>query len=164
MQELKPGHTLIIKYNGQVEEVSFAEPKERRACSFERIYFSRGNDREIYRERKKLGELLAKPALEAVNFDLKHTVFGFIPNTAEAASYGLTEGLDKELNKWKQEQLLQLENCAPKGHETRIAGYFSDIGRAAPGLPAPFRRLVFFREIPNTRRSSRGQSRLYKFY
>jgi amidophosphoribosyltransferase len=114
MQELKPGHTLIIKYNGQVEEVPFAEPKERRACSFERIYFSRGNDREIYRERKKLGELLAKPALEAVNFDLKHTVFGFIPNTAEAASYGLTEGLDKELNKWKQEQLLQLDKLTPE--------------------------------------------------
>jgi amidophosphoribosyltransferase len=108
MKELKPGHALIVKYTGKVEELPFLEPRERRACSFERIYFSRGNDREIYRERKKLGELLARPVLEAVNFDLKHTVFSYIPNTAEAAFYGLMEGLESELNVLKQTQILAL--------------------------------------------------------
>jgi amidophosphoribosyltransferase len=106
VRELKPGHALIIKYNGKVDELPFSEPCEKRACSFERIYFSRGNDREIYRERKKLGEQLARPVLEAVDFDFKNTVFSFIPNTAEAAFYGLVEGLDKELDKWKLEQIM----------------------------------------------------------
>ncbi|MCA0235004.1 MAG: amidophosphoribosyltransferase [Bacteroidetes bacterium] len=106
VRELKPGHALIIKYNGKVEELPFIEPRENRACSFERIYFSRGNDREIYQERKKLGYQLASRALEAVNYDIKHTVFSYIPNTAEAAYYGLMEGLDAEMNRWKQEQIL----------------------------------------------------------
>ena len=107
VRELKPGHALIIKYSGRVEEQQISEPAERRACSFERIYFSRGNDREIYQERKKLGEQLARPVLEAINFDIKNTVFSYIPNTAEAAFYGLVEGLDKELNQWKQDQILK---------------------------------------------------------
>lgn len=115
MKELKPGHALIVKFTGKTEELPFLEPRERRACSFERIYFSRGNDREIYQERKKLGELLARPVLEAVNFDLKHTVFSYIPNTAEAAFYGLMEGLESELNKIKQEQILALgKNASPE--------------------------------------------------
>jgi len=108
MKELKPGHALIIKYNGQVDELPFIEPRERRSCSFERIYFSRGNDREIYQERKLLGQTLARPVLDAVNFDLKNTVFSYIPNTAEAAFYGLMEGLEKEINAWKQEQIVSL--------------------------------------------------------
>jgi amidophosphoribosyltransferase len=107
VRELKPGHALIIRKNGEVGELPFSEPRERRACSFERIYFSRGNDREIYQERKKLGEQLARPALEAVDFDLKNTVFSYIPNTAEAAYYGLMEGVDKELDRWKQEEILK---------------------------------------------------------
>ncbi|MEO6759675.1 MAG: amidophosphoribosyltransferase, partial [Saprospiraceae bacterium] len=106
VQELQPGHALIMKYTGKVEELPFVEPREKRACSFERIYFSRGNDREIYQERKQLGAQLARPVLEAVDFDLQHTVFSYIPNTAEAAFYGLAEGLEKELNAWKQEQIL----------------------------------------------------------
>ena len=110
VRELKPGHALIVKYNGKVEELPFIEPREKRACSFERIYFSRGNDREIYQERKKLGHQLAIKALEAVNFDVKNTVFSYIPNTAEAAYYGLMEGLDAEMNKWKQAQILALGN------------------------------------------------------
>jgi amidophosphoribosyltransferase len=108
MRELKPGHALIMKLNGKVEELPFIEPREKRACTFERIYFSRGNDREIYQERKKLGEQLAHPVLESVGFDFKSTVFSFIPNTAEAAFYGLMEGLDKELDKWKLEQIMAL--------------------------------------------------------
>ncbi len=106
VQELQPGHALIMKYNGQVNELPFVEPREKRACSFERIYFSRGNDREIYQERKQLGAQLARPVLEAVDFDLKHTVFSYIPNTAEAAFYGLAEGLEREINQWKQAQIL----------------------------------------------------------
>ncbi|MEY4205188.1 MAG: hypothetical protein RL013_2892, partial [Bacteroidota bacterium] len=109
VRELKPGHALIIKYNNKYEELPFTEPRELKACSFERIYFSRGNDREIYQERKKLGEQLAHPVLEAVNFDFKNSVFSFIPNTAEAAFYGLMEGLDKELDKWKHEQIMGLK-------------------------------------------------------
>ena len=106
VKELQPGHALIMKYTGKVEELPFVEPREKRACSFERIYFSRGNDREIYQERKQLGAQLARPVLDAVNFDLKHTVFSYIPNTAEAAFYGLAEGLEKEINAWKHKQIL----------------------------------------------------------
>ena len=108
VRELQPGHALIIKHNGKVSELPFIEPRERRACSFERIYFSRGNDREIYRERKQLGAQLARPVLDAVGFDIQNTVFSYIPNTAEAAFYGLMEGLDREMNAWKQEQILAL--------------------------------------------------------
>ena len=108
VRELKPGHALVMKYNGKVEELPFVDAREKRACSFERIYFSRGNDREIYQERKKLGATLARPVLETVDFDFKNTVFSFIPNTAEAAFYGLMEGLDKELDKWKQDQIMAM--------------------------------------------------------
>jgi amidophosphoribosyltransferase len=107
VQELKPGHALIIKHDGKVSEEPFVDPQPYQACSFERIYFSRGNDREIYQERKKLGQLLAKPVLEAVDYDLKHTVFSFIPNTAESAFYGLAEGLETELNAWKQAKIME---------------------------------------------------------
>ncbi len=107
VRELQPGHALIVKYNGKVEELPFIEPRERRACSFERIYFSRGNDREIYRERKKLGEQLAPTVLQSVDFDIEKTVFSYIPNTAEAAYYGLMEGLDKEMNAWKHAEILK---------------------------------------------------------
>jgi amidophosphoribosyltransferase len=105
MNELEPGHALIIKHNNEVKVAEYTDPKPRAACSFERIYFSRGNDREIYKERKKLGAQLARPALNAVNDDIGHTVFSYIPNTAEAAFYGLAEGLEFELNAWKQRQI-----------------------------------------------------------
>ena len=108
VRELQPGHALIIKFNGKVDELPFVEPRERRACSFERIYFSRGNDREIYQERKQLGAQLARRVLDVVDFDIQNTVFSYIPNTAEAAYYGLMEGLDREMNAWKQERILAL--------------------------------------------------------
>lgn len=115
VHELQPGHALIIKYNGKVEELPFVEPREKKACSFERIYFSRGNDREIYQERKALGAQLAEKVLDAVDFDLKNTVFSYIPNTAEAAFYGLMEGVDAALNKRKQAQILELgDNLTPE--------------------------------------------------
>lgn len=108
IQELKPAHALIIKRNGKISEVPFTEPGERRSCSFERIYFSRGNDLDIYQERKQLGEQLTPLVLEAVNNDLENTVFSFVPNTAESAFYGLLEGLDKQLDQIKAEKIAAL--------------------------------------------------------
>lgn len=112
IKEIKPGHALIIRSNGKLDELPFATPAPLRACSFERIYFSRGSDRDIYTERKKLGELLAKKVLESLNHDFKHTVFSFIPNTAEVAFYGLIEGLEKELNKIKLQKITELGSDA----------------------------------------------------
>ena len=94
IQEIKPGHALIIKKNGKVTEEMFRQPEPRKSCSFERIYFSRGNDTDIYRERKKLGNLTVPDILKAVDYDIPNTVFSFIPNTAEVAYYGMIEGLE----------------------------------------------------------------------
>ncbi|HNF48437.1 MAG TPA: amidophosphoribosyltransferase [Chitinophagales bacterium] len=95
VQEIKPGHALIIKKDGSVGEVECVPQKERKACSFERIYFSRGSDFEIYRERKTLGKLLVPKILDAVNYDLENTVFSYIPNTAEVAFLGMSEEIQK---------------------------------------------------------------------
>ncbi len=108
VREIKPGHALIIKADTTLSEEPFIEPGVLKACSFERIYFSRGTDKDIYTERKKLGEFLAPKVLEAVNYDLANTVFSFIPNTAEVAFYGLVEGIEKELNKVKAKKILEL--------------------------------------------------------
>ncbi len=108
VRELTPGHALIIKRNGQWEELPFTEPRQRAACSFERIYFSRGTDREIYNERKKLGELLAQPVLESVKYDLENTVFSFVPNTAEVAFFGFTQGIEKIESQRKLNDILAL--------------------------------------------------------
>ncbi len=124
VRELKPGHALIIKCHGAISELPFTDPRENRACSFERIYFSRGNDREIYQERKRLGAALARPVLEAVDFDLDHTVFSYIPNTAEAAFYGLAEGLDEALNAWKHDQILKLKE-SKKFNPEKLAAILS---------------------------------------
>ena len=86
------------------------EPKEKRACSFERIYFSRGTDRDIYLERKKLGEFLTNDILNAIDNDLSHTVFSFIPNTAETAFHGMLKGIEDVMNKKKTEILLKRKN------------------------------------------------------
>lgn len=93
IEEVKPGHALIIKRNGDVSEEIVRVPQKRSACSFERIYFSRGSDKDIYTERKKLGEFLTPKIVKAVNGDLKNSVFSFIPNTAETAFYGMVEGI-----------------------------------------------------------------------
>jgi amidophosphoribosyltransferase len=98
IREIKPGHALLISKDCKVEEKKFLEPKERTSCSFERIYFSRGNDPEIYRERKKLGETLSRQVLEAVGYDLENTVFSYIPNTAETAFLGLMASLEDYLS------------------------------------------------------------------
>src|SRR5262249_45981680 len=97
--ELMPGKALIVKSSGEVSVEKILEPRERRACSFERIYFSRGSDEKIYRERIALGYNLSEQILEAINYDLKNTIFSFIPNTAEIAFYGLWKGMDDYLKK-----------------------------------------------------------------
>ncbi len=109
IQEIKPAHALIIKKDGRVSELPFTQERERKSCSFERIYFSRGTDRDIYLERKMLGEQLAMPVMKAVDFDIENTVFSFIPNTAETAFIGLKEGVNKILNQKKQEKILDLQ-------------------------------------------------------
>lgn len=122
VKELKRGHALIIKKRGDVSEKPFIEQLERRACSFERIYFSRGTDRDIYLERKKLGEQLADAVLEAVGHDFKHTVFSFVPNTAETAFYGLMEGVEKRLNEIKMDKILKMgKEIRPKKLEKILA-------------------------------------------
>ena len=104
--ELMPGRGLIVKADGTVLNEQLLEPKERKACSFERIYFSRGSDEKIYRERTALGYQLSEQVLNAINHDLKNTIFSFIPNTAEVAFYGLLKGMEDYLNKIKVQRIL----------------------------------------------------------
>lgn len=101
VREIPPAHAVIIKASGKVSVEKIREAAEPRQCSFERIYFSRGTDKSIYRERKKLGELLTPAVLDAVDFDLEHSVFSYIPNTAESAFYGLLKGVEDYLNDFK---------------------------------------------------------------
>jgi amidophosphoribosyltransferase len=106
VKEIKPGHALIIKKNGQVSEELFREPEVQKSCSFERIYFSRGSDADIYRERKQLGLFLCPQIFNEINYDLKNTVFSYIPNTAEVAFYGMVEGVHKYLRDYQKDILL----------------------------------------------------------
>lgn len=109
IKEIKPGHALIVKKSGKITETMFSEPKEKKACSFERIYFSRGSDASIYRERKQLGRLLCPQILNVVNHDVKNTVFSYIPNTAEVAFYGMVEGVHKYIRQFQREAILNKE-------------------------------------------------------
>jgi amidophosphoribosyltransferase len=109
VKEIGIGNALIIKKSGEIEEVNIMPPGERKSCSFERIYFSRGNDREIYKERKMLGHLLATKVMEAVKYDFEHTVYSYIPNTAAVAFYGMMDGIHEELNKWKANEISKLK-------------------------------------------------------
>ena len=106
VKELMPGQGLIVKSDGTYKIEQILEPKERRACSFERIYFSRGGDEKIYRERIGLGYRLSNNVLKAINNDLKHTIFSFIPNTAEVAFYGLLKGMEDFLNQIKVQRIM----------------------------------------------------------
>jgi amidophosphoribosyltransferase len=105
--EISPGHALIINKNGDYSQKQILSPREKKSCSFERIYFSRGNDPDIYKERRKLGNLLVPQVLKAINFDLKNTVFSYIPNTAETAFYGLMAGVEDYLQKKQKEHILE---------------------------------------------------------
>lgn len=110
VKELTPGHAAIIKKNGQFTIEEIITPLERKACSFERIYFSRGNDADIYNERRSLGRYLVPPVLKSVNYDIENAVFSYIPNTAEVAFGGLIEGIDDYLNKFKATEILKMGN------------------------------------------------------
>jgi len=110
VKELMPGFGLLVDAAGNYKIEQIMEAKERKACSFERIYFSRGSDEKIYKERKALGRYLSEPVLKAVDYDLRNTIFSFIPNTAETAFYGLVKGADDYLKKIKVERILSWGN------------------------------------------------------
>jgi len=105
--ELDPGHAIITKKSGETAIEKILEPLERKACSFERIYFSRGSDAEIYKERKELGKLVVPKVLEAIDYDIKNSVFSFIPNTAETSFFGMTQTVEKYLDKVKTKAILE---------------------------------------------------------
>jgi len=105
--EIKPGHAVIVKKNGKMSESEILRPLERKSCSFERIYFSRGSDAEIYQERKELGRLVMPKVLDAIDRDTENSVFSFIPNTAETSFYGMLDAAQNELNKQKNEAILK---------------------------------------------------------
>lgn len=106
VNEIKPGHALIIKKDGSISEKQFREPLEQKSCSFERIYFSRGSDKDIYQERKELGRLVVGPILQEIDHDIKNTVFSFIPNTAETSFYGMVKGVEDYINVLKTDMIL----------------------------------------------------------
>jgi amidophosphoribosyltransferase len=112
IKEVPPGHMIWIRRSGEVSIKKILEPKNKLACSFERIYFSRGNDGAIYNERIELGRRLAKKVLNAADNNIDKTIFSFIPNTAEISFYGLVKGVETELNKVKVKQLLKLKNSS----------------------------------------------------
>ncbi|MFT3884374.1 MAG: class II glutamine amidotransferase [Flavobacteriales bacterium] len=120
VHELKPGHALIVRKNGSYSEELVRQPMEKRACSFERIYFSRGSDRDVYRERLELGRSLCPAILDAVDHDLENTVFSFIPNTAEVACYGMLKGMEDELDRVKERRILELGAKPPVEELRRI--------------------------------------------
>jgi len=114
VKEVKPGHAIIIKKDGAISEEQINAPEKRLACSFERIYFSRGNDANIYAERHSLGMNMVEPVLKAIDGDLVNTVFSYIPNTAEVAFGGLVDGMRDHLNKEKTEKLSSDKKLSPK--------------------------------------------------
>lgn len=114
VQELDPGHALIIKKNGKVSKEEIITPTVKKACSFERIYFSRGSDAEIYQERKDLGKLILPAVLEAIDQDTDNTVFSYIPNTAETSFYGMVEAAQDFLNQRKNNYILENRNTLTK--------------------------------------------------
>ena len=120
IQELKPGQALIVNKRGECSLQQILEPKQNAACSFERIYFSRGSDRDIYKERETLGRQLTEPVLKAVDYDTEHTVLSYIPNTAEVAFYGLVHGFKEQIDKKKVEQIAALGSNASSEEVYRI--------------------------------------------
>ena len=110
IKELQPGHAMIVRRDGTASIEKILERRGDSACSFERIYFSRGSDREIYQERKRLGEQLMQPILKAIDGDVEHTVFSFIPNTAEVAYYGMLQGFKEYTNELKIKKLESLDH------------------------------------------------------
>ncbi|MDD4116356.1 MAG: amidophosphoribosyltransferase, partial [Massilibacteroides sp.] len=114
VKELERGQAIIIRNNGEIQLHQIVEQKEAKACSFERIYFSRGSDLDIYKERKHLGRNLVNPILKTIDYDIQHTVFSFIPNTAEVAYFGMQEGLEEYLNGKKKEAISNWSKLFPE--------------------------------------------------
>ena len=112
IKELEPGNAIMIKSNGKVIIEPIKKKKENKSCSFERIYFSRGNDATIYQERKKLGKFLIPKVLKEINFDIKNTVFSYIPNTAETSFYGMIESVEEYLNDKKSEEIIDKKDLS----------------------------------------------------
>jgi amidophosphoribosyltransferase len=131
IQELQPGHALIIEKKGEVKEIEINAPKEIKKCSFERIYFSRGSDSDIYKERKALGRLIVQDVLESVSHDYDNSVFSFIPNTAEVSFYGLIKGLEEALNADKIKQLAALGGAASTDQISEIVNRRARIEKIA---------------------------------
>ena len=123
VKELEPGHAIITKMGGDVSIQQILEPLERKACSFERIYFSRGSDAEIYKERKMLGRLLMPEVLKNIDHDTINTVFSYIPNTAETSFYGMVEAAQDELNKQKNEAILSEKDTLTDERLKEILAY-----------------------------------------
>lgn len=121
VKELMPGQSIVVKRNGNMKVSTIHPAVEVTPCSFERIYFSRGSDCDIYNERKELGRLLTENILKSVGYDVDHTIFSFIPNTAEIAYYGMMQGLEAWLDRQKSEEI-----CARNGPTEQ---------RADPGNP-----------------------------
>lgn len=124
IREVGPGNALLIKRDGQIREENILEPEEKKSCSFERIYFSRGNDADIYKERKELGRLLSDIVVERINHDFTNTVFSYIPNTASTAFYGMIDGIQRHLNSYKKEQILKKGKDLTPEELDRILGMF----------------------------------------
>ncbi len=118
IKEVKPGHALIVDKYGNYREEQFIEPIEKKSCSFERIYFSRSSDPDIYNERRKLGELLVPQVLKSINFDLKNTIFSYIPNTAETSFLGLMTGMEDYLVKKRKEIIIEQKPSPDSIEET----------------------------------------------
>ncbi len=123
VKELKPAHALIVKHHGTISEEPFIEPRPVRPCAFERIYFSRGSDQDIYRERKQLGKLLVPAILKTVDYDVENTVFSYIPNTAESAYFGMIEGMHEYCNRQKVEKLIAEKASLTPERVTEIVGF-----------------------------------------
>jgi amidophosphoribosyltransferase len=120
VQEIKPGEVFIVRKDGRIQNEMVRVPHKTKACSFERIYFSRGSDRDIYNERKDLGRFLAPILLEKVNYDFPNTVFSYIPNTSETAFYGMMEGVRSHLLDWKKKKIKELNGGLTEGKITDI--------------------------------------------
>jgi amidophosphoribosyltransferase len=122
VKEIKAGHAVIIKKDGEFSEVEIIEPQTRKSCSFERIYFSRGNDADIYQERMLLGKHLTQSVIDAVKGDLENTVFSYIPNTAEVAFGGLVEGIHDYINQQKADEIMKVKDQLSEAQLKKILG------------------------------------------
>ncbi len=131
VKEVENGQAIVIKQNGEILIDNFCTPLEKKACSFERIYFSRGTDAEIYKERKALGHRITNQILKSIDYDLKNTVFSYIPNTAQDAFFGLGEALFKYTTQIKQRQILALNNDITKDKLNKILNIYPRIEKIA---------------------------------